>query len=52
MCLKGGDANTSFIHAYVKRRIMRNSISAIRVRCMWLERVFEIRQEVTRFYTN
>lgn len=42
--LRNGDANTSFCHACIKSRSIRNKILALRVRDSWDEGVSDIRQ--------
>lgn len=48
-CLKEGDSNSVFFHAFVKSRYRRNVILTLKIEESWIHMVSKIRQEIAKF---
>jgi hypothetical protein len=47
-----GDANTKFFHGCVMSRVKRNSIMALKVGDLWLDKPAQIKEAVVEFFEN
>lgn len=48
--VEGGGVNTGYFHACVKKRSRRNNLTSLRVGDILLEKVFEVREEIPRYF--
>lgn len=46
------EVNSGFFHACVRRRSKRNNLIALRVGEIWLDKVYDVRGEITWFFQD